>query len=109
MAKHRAVSPVGTALLAGVAPLALIALLAPLAGCGSDEAAAPVSSATAPAAANSAVPTAVPTAVPSALPTVVPTPTPTPPPLPTLEPVGPAYLSVITGSEIIMDDGCFDY
>ena len=116
MAKHRAVSPVGTALLAGAAPVALILMLATLAGCSRLNLTDPTPSASVP------VPGS-PTAVPSATPTVIPTPTPTPTPPalptaeptveptvePTLEPVGPAYLTVIAGSEIIMDDGCFDY
>lgn len=120
MATHRRISPVGTALLAGAAPLALIALLAPLAlsGCGSDQAASPAASAasstaqgvpSSPAAVPSVAPTPTPT--PPPIPTPEPTPTPTPEPTlePTLEPVGPAYLTIIAGSEIIMDDGCFDY
>jgi len=104
---------VGTALLAGAAPLALIALLAPLAlsGCGGDQAASPAASATVQGAPSSpaAVPSVAPTPTPTPPPIPTPEPTPTPTPEPTLEPVGPAYLTIIAGSEIIMDDGCFDY
>jgi len=113
----------GTALLAGAAPLALIALLAPLAlsACGSDDASLPAASVpatTLPSAAPSLPTPSLPTpSLPtSSLPTPslpapseTPAPLPTPTPEPTLEPVGPLYLTIIPGTEIIMDDGCFEY
>ncbi len=123
----------GTALLAGAAPLALIALLAPLAlsACGSDDASLPAASVPAASVPAASVPaTTLPSAAPSlptpslptpslptpSLPTPslpapseTPAPLPTPTPEPTLEPVGPLYLTIIPGTEIIMDDGCFEY
>jgi len=108
----------GTALLAGAAPLALIALLGPLAlsACGSDDASLPAASVpatTLPSAAPSLPTPSLPTPslpTPSLpAPSETPAPLPTPTPEPTLEPVGPLYLTIIPGTEIIMDDGCFEY
>lgn len=121
----------GTALLAGAAPLALIALLAPLAlsACGSDDASLPAASVpatTLPSAAPSLPTPSLPSSAAPSLPTPslptpslptpslptpseTPAPLPTPTPEPTLEPVGPLYLTIIPGTEIIMDDGCFEY
>lgn len=124
MAKHQRhhgregrqpLSSLGTMLLAGAAPLALLAILAPIAGCGGDGGAAPAAASGTAAASASPTPTPAPS-LPLPSPSVT-IPEPSLPtgepsvstPTPTLEPVGPAYLSVIPGSEIIMDDGCFDY